>query len=136
MNGYFKRKNLISGSKFFPYNPKLKDRASEMRKNQTPSELKLWKGFLQNFNKRGENKITILRQKIIDNYIVDFYIHSKKLIIEIDGEIHNNRGEYDNIRTEILEGYGLKIIRFSNNEISYNFEEVCKKIELIIKKEI
>ena len=129
-----KEKWLISWWKFFPYNPKLKDRASEMRKKPTPAEFKLWKWFLQKLNKRWEEKIQVLRQKIIDNYIVDFYIHSLKLIIEVDWEIHNTKKEYDDIRTKILEGYWLKIIRVTNNQIIYNFDETCKKLELIIKK--
>lgn len=130
-----KEKWLITWWKFFPYNPKLKDRAAQMRKNQTEEESKLWRLFLKNFNKRWENKIQILRQKIIDNYIVDFYIHSIKIAIEIDWEIHNNRKEYDEIRTNILEWYWIKIIRITNNEIINNFQEICKMLEKLIKNQ-
>ena len=131
---YLKSRWLVFGWRYLPYNPKLQDRAKEMRKSMTLYERKLWKLFLQDFNKRWENKITILKQKIIDNYIVDFYIPKINLVIEIDWEIHNERKEYDLERTKILEQYGLKEIRFSNYDIQNNFEKVCKILKEIIQK--
>ena len=125
---YLKSRWLIFGWKYIPYNPNLSERAKEMRKNLTQTERKLWKMFLQNFNKRWENKITILKQKIIDNYIVDFYIPKFKLVIEIDWESHNNRQEYDLERTNILKWFWLTEIRFSNYDVLNNFEKVCNKI--------
>ena len=70
---YLKSRWLIFWWRYLPYNPDLKERANIMRKNLTYMELKLWKWFLQKYNERWGNKIQILRQKIIDNYIVDFY---------------------------------------------------------------
>jgi len=131
---FLKSRWLTFWWKYLPYNSDLSDRAKEMRKNLTLSERKIWKLYLQNFNKRGENKITILRQKIIDNYIVDFYIPKYNIIIEIDWEIHNDRKEYDLERTQILKSYWLIEIRISNYEIRNNFEEVCKELDKILKK--
>ena len=74
-----------------------------MRKNLTLSERKMWKMYLQDKNKRGEHKIMILKQKVIDHYIVDFYVPQYSLVIEIDGNVHDERQEYDRERTKILE---------------------------------
>lgn len=116
---------LITTNLHLPYNPKLVDRAKELRRNQTPAEKKLWQGYLRTFPLR------ILRQRPIDHFIVDFYCATLKLVIEIDGERHfTDEGRaYDLRRTQILEGYGLKVIRFKNNEVMNNFERVCQKIE-------
>ncbi len=131
---YLKSRWLIFWGRYLPYNPDLHDRAKEMRKNMTLAEKKLWVSFLQDYNKRWTNKITILKQKVIDNYIVDFYIPSLNIIIEVDWEIHDDRKEYDNERTEILEWYWLTELRFSNNEIFNNFEKVCHLLkEKLIK---
>jgi len=76
-----------------------------------------------------------LRQKPIDHYIVDFYIASVNLVIEIDGEVHNSveAKEYDDYRAERLNEYGLKEIRFTNEEVYSDFEKVCEKIVSIVK---
>jgi very-short-patch-repair endonuclease len=104
-----------------PYNSRLVERAREMRKNPTLAESKIWYGCLRMF------KYRILRQRPIDHYIVDFYCPKLKLVIEIDGDSHDpdDAKDYDDARTAVLEGYGLKVIRFSNNEILDNFENVC-----------
>ncbi|MEG3844318.1 endonuclease domain-containing protein [Microcoleus sp. herbarium14] len=92
-----------------------------MRKNPTPSEKKLWQDFLRNFPLR------VLRQIPIDNFIVDFYCAALLLVIEIDGESHfTEQGKrYDAERTGILEGYGLKVVRFTNVEVLQSLEGVC-----------
>ena len=106
------------------YNHKLKQRAKEMRKHATPQENKLWYNFLR------RHPCPFLRQKPIDNYIVDFLCHSKKLVIEIDGNQHYTTDgiEYDSIRTNILENLGLSVLRFTNTEIDSSFREVCETI--------
>ena len=90
----------------------------------TAAERKIWFGLLSDF------KYKVLRQKVIDNYIVDFYIPKLKLIIEIDGASHFTKEGlyYDHIRTAVLESYNLKILRFTNNEIVQNFKSVCSII--------
>ena len=108
-----------------PYNKQFKLRAQELRRNATPQENKLWYEFLR------EHPCSFARQKIIDNYIVDFLCISKKLIIEIDGSQHftDDGLEYDNIRTDLLKSLGLHVMRFTNNQIDTSFDEVCTEIQ-------
>ena len=131
---FLKSRWLTFWWKYLPYNSDLSNRAKDMRKNLTLHERKLWKMYLQKFNKRWETKITILKQKIIDNYIVDFYIPKFNLIIEIDWESHNDKVEYDKERTTILKSYWLTEIRFTNYQIQNNFQNICKKLDQILKK--
>ena len=119
-----KRRGLIFTGCHLPYNPRLVERAKELRKNMTPAEKKLWYGFLRLFRYR------VRSQRPIDNYIVDFYCASLKLVIEIDGEHHHTEEgkTYDSERDSVLISYGLRILRFKNNEIMENFDSVCKRI--------
>ena len=90
----------------------------------TPEERRLWYGFLRSLN------INVNRQKVIGPYIVDFYISSSKVVIEIDGTQHYKEDsiEYDRKRDRYLSQYGIKVLRFSNYDINANFNEVCKEI--------
>ena len=99
------------------YNEKNITLAKNLRKNATPQENHLWYNFLSKY------EIRFQRQKAIDNFIADFYCHKAKLIIEIDGAQHYTEEgrQKDEFRTEILEGYDLKVIRFSNRQINTNF---------------
>ncbi len=112
----------------FPYNENLKDKARFLRNNQTKAEKKLWYQYL------SPHKVKFNRQKIIDNFIVDFYCARFKLVIEIDGESHNSEetNMNDKKRTEILSSYGLTVIRFSNYQIYEYFEAVIEEIELYL----
>ena len=111
------------------YNRKNITLAKNLRKNATPQENHLWYDFLSKY------KVRFQRQKSIDNFIADFYCHKAKLVIEIDGSQHcTEQGrKNDEFRTEILEGYNLKIIRFTNLQINTNFYEVCKYIDAVVK---
>ncbi len=91
------------------YNPKLKEKARQLRNNSTFSERMLWK-YLKCRQMRGYQ---FMRQKPIDNYIVDFYCSKLRLVIEIDGITHNYKVEYDNKRQKKLEDLGLRILRFN-----------------------
>ena len=95
--------------------------AKNLRKNMTPWERKLWYKFLRSY------PIRFQRQKAIGNYIVDFYCHKAKLVIELDGSQHytDDGREYDAIRDEYLSSLGLTILRISNYDINNNFEGVC-----------
>lgn len=106
------------------YNKSLKANAANLRKNMTEEERKLWYDFLRGFSVR------FYRQKIIGRYIVDFYCAKAKLVIELDGSQHYTREgeESDEIRTRYLKAYGIKILRFSNLDISTNFKGVCQTI--------
>jgi very-short-patch-repair endonuclease len=108
-----------------PYNRQLVEKAKELRKNMTPAEKRLWYGYLRTF------KFRILRQRPIDNFIVDFFGAQLKLVIQVDGESHftDDGRDYDWERTQILEGYGLKVWRFSNDEVLQDWEGVCRRIE-------
>ncbi len=116
--------NLKNGEFHLPYNRELVPRAKELRKNMTPAEKKLWYGYLRNF------KYRVLRQRPIAHFIVDFYCPTLRLVIEVDGESHftPEGEEYDRERTEILSGYGLRVIRFTNQEVMQNFDGVCHAI--------
>lgn len=118
---------LIASPYHLPYNAALLDHARDLRRNMTVAERKLWYGFLRTF------KYRVLRQRPIDNYIVDFYCAELKLVIEIDGDSHfTDEGKlYDEGRTRILEGYGLRVLRFTNDEVMSNFVAVCQAIEEI-----
>ncbi|HRR19665.1 MAG TPA: DNA methyltransferase, partial [Ignavibacteriales bacterium] len=116
---------LISSGYHLPYNPKLVERAKELRKNMTEAERKLWNEYLRNF------KYRVLRQRPIHHFIVDFYCPTLKLVIEIDGDQHYTEDgkAYDEERRKILESYGLREIRFRNKEVLNEFERVCKAID-------
>ena len=103
--------------------------AKKLRKNSTPQEKHLWYDFLVKYEVRFQ------RQKAIGDFIVDFYCHKAKLVIEIDGSQHyDEEGEKrDRFRTEILEGYDLMVIRFSNYDINTNFCGVCEYIDAVVK---
>ena len=111
------------------YNEKNITLAKNLRKNATPQENRLWYDFLSKY------EIRFQRQKAIDNFIADFYCHKAKLIIEIDGAQHNTEegSQIDEFRTEILEGYDLKVIRFSNRQINMDFLDVCRYIDAVVK---
>ena len=90
----------------------------------TPHEKHLWYDFLVLL------PVTVRRQKVIGNYIADFYYAKGKLIIELDGLQHGKpaHSEHDRVRTEFLESLGYKVVRYSNYEIDHNFSGVCKDI--------
>ena len=110
------------------YNPNNKPLARALRKNLTPQESKLWYDFL------SKHRIRFYRQKTIDNFIADFYCPKAKLIIEIDGSQHYTEEGIakDEFRTEILEGYDLKVIQFTNHQIDSMFDGVCSYIDEIV----
>jgi len=116
--------------KYIPYNPALKNMARENRKNPTTAEKKMWK-FLQKKEFAG---LKFTRQKPLDNFIADFYCAELMLVIEIDGKYHDNRKEQDKIRSEILQKkYGIKVIRYTNDQILNNPKEVLKDLYKKIK---
>jgi very-short-patch-repair endonuclease len=114
-----------------PYNPSLKDRAKALRKAGNFSEVVFWKEVR---NKSFWN-IDFDRQRIIGNYIVDFYIKTLGLVIEIDGEIHNFQEDYDEKRDLFLKNLGLRIFRISTTKMKYDTENVMKELEQYIISE-
>ena len=110
-------------------NEKLKENAQYLRKNMTKEERHLWYDFLKNL------PCVVKRQKPIGRYIVDFYIPSSELIIELDGSQHyeENSKENDAERDKFLAEKGFLVLRYSNSEINRKFEAVCEDILLHIK---
>lgn len=125
-------RGLVTNGFCLPYNPKLIARANELRRNMTPMERRLWRGFLKDF------PLNVKPQNVIDNYIVDFYCSKLNLVIEVDGNIHDTyeAQDYDQERTTLLENYNLKVIRFRNEEVEADLDRVCMMImEELRKKE-
>ena len=111
------------------HNPDLTENAKKLRKNMTKEERHLWYDFLKIY------PIRFLRQKVIDNYIVDFYCHQARLIVELDGSQHYEPKEQlrDAIRTERLEARDLTVIRIPNNAVNENFRGVCEYIDMMVR---
>ncbi|MCY3956072.1 MAG: DUF559 domain-containing protein [Nitrospira sp.] len=110
---------------FIPYDKALTDKARENRKNPTPAEKRLWLEVLQN-KRLGTFKF--IRQKPVDHYIVDFYCSELMLAIEIDGDTHAERQQYDATRTQRLNKLGIEVFRYPNTEILNNLEGVYEDL--------
>ena len=96
----------------------------------TRQERHLWYSFLKKY------PVKFYRQRVIDHYIADFYCSKAKLVIELDGSQHytDEGKEYDRIRTDILERYGLEVMRFSNSDIDRNFAAACATLDEKVKR--
>ena len=114
------------------HNSSLTANAKALRKNMTKEERRLWHMFLRTY------PVRFLRQKVIDNYIVDFYCHAARLIVELDGSQHYQAMEMlrDQIRTERLEERSLLVVRIPNNAVNENFEGVCEYIDALVKQRV
>ena len=119
-------------SKRIDRNSNLLDFARELRRNMTPQERHLWYDFLRNY------EVNVYKQRIINNYIADFYCHAARLVIELDGSQHYTPEgrSYDEARTDIIERYGIEVIRFANADVDDNFAGVCYVIDEKIKERI
>ena len=113
-------------------NNDLLDVAKDLRSHMTPQERHLWYDFLRAY------PVKIYRQRIIDNFVADFYCYQARLVIELDGAQHYTpKGKtYDEARTKVLEHYGLSVIRFSNRDIDDRFDGVCNMIDTTIKEKV
>ncbi len=111
-------------------NSKLRYNSQQLRKNQTKEEQKLWYGFLKDL------PFTVNRQKVFNNYIVDFYCASIKLVIEIDGSRHFEKEGHlkDKYRDKYFSDNNIRVLRYSNYDINYNFDGVCQDILEYIKQ--
>ena len=113
-----------------PYNKKLVSNARTLRKNMTPEEKHLWYDFLKRL------PVNVRRQHNIENYIVDFYIAEKKIVIEVDGRQHllPEHKEADEQRDATLAIWEISVLRYSNDNIRTNFnavaEDILKHLEL------
>ena len=111
--------------KIIPYEPRLKEKARELRNNSTKSEILLW------YHIKGRQMCgyDFHRQKPIHKYIVDFFCHELMLAIEIDGESHFGKEEEDKERQEDLESFGVRFLRFNDEDVYYNLKGVVDSIE-------
>ena len=106
------------------YNERLIPNAKTLRKNMTKEERHLWYDCLKQL------PVTVHRQKVLGKYIVDFYIASANLVIELDGSQHYDdvNREKDNVRDQYLESMGCSVVRYSNADVNTHFREVCEDI--------
>ena len=113
-----------------PYNKKFVSIAKTLRKNMTPEEKHLWYDLLKRL------PFNVRRQHNIENYIVDFYIAEKKIVIEIDGIQHSapDHKESDKQRDIALSAWNITVLRYSNDNIRNHFnavaEDILKKLGL------
>ncbi len=112
--------------------------ARDLRRKQTNAEAKLW-NLLRNRQFYGKK---FLRQHPIffeyeskkRFFIADFYCHEEKLVVEIDGKIHEYQKDYDNLRTYIINAFGIRVARFRNEEVENNIETVSDALRRLITK--
>ena len=105
-------------------NPNLTSNSQSLRKNMTKEEKHLWYDFLK------LQRATINRQKVVGQYILDFYCAQAKIAIELDGSQHYEEEgrERDTKRDEYLNSQGIKVLRYSNYDVNKCFEAVCMDI--------
>ncbi|MHB9141850.1 MAG: endonuclease domain-containing protein [Paludibacter sp.] len=102
--------------------------ACELRKEMTPAEKLLWSRL-----NKSQFGVRFKPQQPIDIFIADFYCHKYKLVVEVDGKIHESQKEYDENRTAELERFGLTVIRFTNDEVFNDIEKVIVEIKGYLK---
>ncbi len=113
-----------------PYNPKLKARARKLRNHSTLAEVLLWNQL------KGRQMLgyQFLRQKPLDQFIVDFFCYDLMLAIEIDGESHNIKITADQRRQKRLESLGIHFLRFTERDVRNNIEGVLQRIKAWIEE--
>ena len=111
--------------KELPYNPKLKKWAKELRKAGNLAEVIFWNAV----KRKKFLGLDFHRQKIIGNYIVDFYCPQLNLVLEIDGSSHVGKEEYDAKRDEYLKGLKLNILHVTDNMVKNNLEGLLDKLK-------
>lgn len=99
-------------------------RARELRRQMTSAEQILWQALRANRLQGWHFR----RQQVIDGFIVDFYCHAARLVIEVDGDIHKQQAVYDKDRDKILAAQGVRVLRFQNSDILQNLEHVLTQI--------
>jgi very-short-patch-repair endonuclease len=113
--------NIVIGQKI---NPDKMHRVKELRRQMTPAEKILWE-YLRGNRLHG---LHFRRQQILDGFIADFYCHAARLVIEIDGKIHEQQAEYDAERDKVLLARGLRLLRIKNEEVLQEIDRVLMLI--------
>jgi very-short-patch-repair endonuclease len=108
------------------------ERARQMRAGPTPAEALVWKKL----RKRQLGGLKFRRQHIIHAYIVDFYCPAARLVIEIDGAVHEKQEEYDQERDKILQESGYHVVRFKNADVEKNLDLVVAGIYDLCRRRI
>ena len=104
--------------------PEIEAAARHLRRNMTPAEQKLWEALKA--KKLGGLKFRA--QHPVGPFILDFYCPARKLVVELDGEVHEEQADYDESRTQQLENYGHRVIRFRNEEVLEDLPSVLERI--------
>lgn len=122
----------LEKSMYYGANSMTFEKAKSLRQKMTLGEKLLWERL------KGKKlfNLRFRRQHPINMYIVDFYCHAARLVIEIDGEIHKFQKDYDEARTEDLINFGLMILRFKNYEVEHHLDSVIEKIKHTIEPEL
>ena len=117
---------------FYGAPPQLFEHAKKLREAMTPAELKLW----ESLRLTKLNGFRFKAQHPIGYFIADFYNHAARLVIELDGNVHDSvdQQEYDKNRTYLLEEFGLTVLRFRNEEVICSCDAVLKKIAEYLPK--
>ena len=116
--------------RYIPYRRQLTIHARRLRRDQTPAERKLWYEFLAALPQK------FTRQKPLGGYVADFYCAQQLLVIELDGDSHftDDAAGYDAARSLALAARGIRVIRFTNADVSERFEGVCAEILAALEK--
>jgi len=120
----------MTARRIIPYNPKLKALSRKLRSNSTLAEVLLW----NQLKNRQVHGYRFLRQRPIDNFIVDFFCHELMLVIEIDGQTHDHRIAEDATRQRRLELLGITVLRFLDIDVKRNLAGVMTSIDTWIGK--
>jgi very-short-patch-repair endonuclease len=117
---------------YFNAKPGTLETARILRKRMTNCEILLW----EKLKGKQIQGLRFRSQHPIDIFIVDFYCHEARLVVEIDGQIHEGQIEYDDGREAEIEKYDIKVIRFTNDEVINNIDKVVNNIKTIVKERI
>ena len=112
---------------FYNASPAIFEKAKELRANMTEAEKALWARL-----KNKQLGVRFKSQHPIDIFIADFYCHQAKLVVEVDGEIHQQQKQYDEGRTADLERFGIRVLRFTNKEVLNQLDAVVNQIKQAI----
>ncbi|MDO4713678.1 MAG: endonuclease domain-containing protein [bacterium] len=125
---------LLQLNSRLPYNPQLQNRAKFGGKNMTRAEKRMRFDCLLPL--QNLLSLRILRQRVIGNYIIDFYLPKNKLVIEIDGDTHfvDDAQKYDEKRTDFLKSLGLYVVRYTNDEVYNNLSAIYENLLQILTK--
>ena len=116
-----KGRNIVVGQSV---DPTKVARAKELRREMTAAEGRLW----QRLRRNQLGGLHFRRQQVIDGFIVDFYCHSKGVVVEVDGGIHQQQHGYDAERNRVMFARGLQVLRFTNDQVACEIEAVLQRI--------